>query len=489
MKKTTVIALAATAAITSVAAHAADPASGPKKNVIDEVAWIVGDNAIFKSEIEDQYAQMRSQGISPGGDPYCVIPEQIAVEKLYLHQAKLDTIEAPVSQLSSGVDRHMNFFVSNLGSREKVEEYFRKPWNALRDEVMEKMKTNYIMEQVQSELTKGVKATPNDVKKYFAKLPADSIPYVPMQVEVQIVQLNPVIPKQEIEDVKARLRDYADRVNKGETPFSTLAIMHSQDPGSAMKGGELGYANRSDYVPEFANVAFNLSDPKKVSRIVETEYGYHIIQLIDKRGDQVNVRHILLRPSVSEKDLRDATMRLDSLRKEIAAGKYTFDECVRYVSQDKDSRNNKGIMINSNQESSLFGTTRFEMQDLPQEIAQRIEGMQPGDMSLPFIMTDEKKNQEVAVLVRLHHRVPGHTANLSEDYNMLKHMYENHAKEQIIKDWVEKKIKETYVHISDGWNNCDFRYEGWEKEAIPAKKTAVNSTEDTDNNDEKGAEN
>ena len=463
MKKIS-IAVALLAATTIGISVKADQKEGPKKNVIDEVAWIVGDNAIYKSEIEDQYATMRSQGISPGGDPYCVIPEQLAVEKLYLHQAKLDTIEAPVSQLSSRADAQMNYFVNGLGSREKVEEYFRKPWNALRDEVIEKMKTNYIMEQVQSNLTKNVKATPNDVKKYFAKLPADSVPYVPMQVEVQIVQLNPVIPKQEIEDVKARLRDFPDRVNKGETPFSTLAIMYSQDKESARRGGEIGYMNRSELVPEFANVAFNLSDPNKVSRIVETEFGYHIIQLIDKRGEQVNVRHILLQPHVSEKDLRDATMRLDSVRKEIAAGRYTFDECVRYVSQDKDSRNNKGLMINNNYESERFGTTRFEMQDLPPEIAQKIENMQPGEMSEPFVMTDQKKNQEVAVMVRLNARVPGHNASLAEDYNMLKHMYEKHAKEKIIKDWVEQKIKDTYVHISDGWNNCEFRYEGWEKE-------------------------
>lgn len=466
MKKNAIIVFSSIAAIAlSSAAVTAQKENGPKRNVIDEVAWIVGDNAIYKSEIEDQYAQMRSQGISPGGDPYCVIPEQLAVEKLYLHQAKIDTIEAPVGQLSSGVDRQMNFFVNGLGSREKVEEYFRKPWNSLREEVLEKMKTNYIMEQVQSNLTKDVKATPNDVKKYFSKLPADSIPYVPMQVEVQIAQLNPSIPKQEIEDIKARLRDFTDRINKGEMPFSTLAILNSEDEGSARKGGELGYANRSDFVPEFANVAFNLNDPKKVSRIVETEYGFHIIQFIDRRGDQVNVRHILLRPHVNEKDLRDASMRLDSIRKEIVAGQFSFDECVRLISQDKDSRNNKGLMINSNQESERFGTIRFEMQDLPSEIAQRIEHMQPGDLSEPFIMTDPKRNQEVAVMVRLHARIPGHNANLGEDYNMLKKMYENSAKERIIKDWVEKKIKDTYVHISEGWNNCEFRYEGWEKEA------------------------
>lgn len=465
MKKTTIaIGLAAIALLSIGIAAKADSNTSPKKNIIDEVAWIVGDNAIYKSEIEEAYSEMRSMGVSPGGDPYCVIPEQLAVEKLYLHQGKLDTIEAPVSQLSSRVDMQMNWYLKGLGSREKVEEIFRKPWNSIRDEVMEKMKATYIKDQVQDNLTKNVKATPNDVKKYFAKLPADSIPYIPMQVEVQLMQLNPIIPKQEIEDVKARLRDYTDRVNKGESDFYTLAVMYSEDHASAMKGGELGYTTRSTYVPEFANVAFNLNDPKKVSRIVETEFGYHIIQFIDRKGDEVNVRHILLRPKVSEKDLRDATMRLDSIRKEIAAGKFTFDESVRFISQDKDSRNNKGMMVNSNQESERFGTTRFEMQDLPPEIARRIENMQPGDISEPFIMTDPKRNQEVAVMVRLQNRIPGHSANLAEDYTMLKRMYENYTKEQIIKDWVEQKIKDTYVHISEGWNNCDFHYDGWEKE-------------------------
>ncbi|MDE6740872.1 MAG: peptidylprolyl isomerase, partial [Muribaculaceae bacterium] len=428
MKKTTISIAFAAAAFLSFGVAMADSASGPKKNVIDEVAWIVGDNAIYKSEIEEAYSEMRSMGLSPGGDPYCVIPEQLAVEKLYLHQGKLDTIEAPVSQLASRVDMYMNNFIKGLGSREKVEEMFRKPWNSIRDDVMEKMKANYIKETVQDNLTKNVKATPNEVKKYFAKLPADSIPYVPMQVEVQLMQLNPIIPKQEIEDVKARLRDITDRVNKGESEFSTLAILYSEDPASAPKGGELGYATRATYVPEFANVAFNLNDPKKVSRIVETEFGFHIIQFIDRKGDEVNVRHILLKPKVNEKDLRDAMMRLDSIRKEIVAGKFTFDESVRFISQDKDSRNNKGLMLNSNQESERFNTTRFEMQDLPPEIARRIESMQPGDVSEPFIMTDPKRNQEVAVMVRLQTRVPGHSANLAEDYTMLKRMYENYTK-------------------------------------------------------------
>lgn len=390
-----------------------------KRNVIDEVVWIVGDEPIFRSEVEDQYAQMRSEGIPVTGDPYCVIPERIAVEKLFLDQAKIDTVTAPEGQVQSQVDKRLDFFVNNLGSKEKVEEYFRKSFAQLREQLMDVMRNDYIVDQVKANLTKDVKGTPSEVLKYFNSLAEDSIPYVPMQVEVQIISINPVVPAQEIEDVKARLRDYADRVNKGESEFSTLAIMYSEDDGSAMQGGELGFQPRSAWVPEFANVAFNLNDPKKVSRIVETEYGYHIIQLIAKRGDQVNVRHILLSPKVSDKDLADATVRLDSLRKEIVAGKFPFDEAARYVSQDKDTKNNRGIMVNQQ-----TGSTRFEMQDLPPEVAKRIELMQPGDVSEAFVMKDVKKNRDIVAIVKLTQRINGHKANLADDYNMIKNMYE-----------------------------------------------------------------
>lgn len=431
--------------------------AGPKKNVVDEVVWVVGDQAIFRSDVEDMYSQMRSDGTPIEGDPYCVIPEQIAVEKLYLHQAKIDTIEAPQGQVQSAVERRLDFFVANLGSKEKVEEYFRKSIPALREQLVDIMRNNYVIEQVKSNLTKNVKATPNGVKKYYASLPEDSIPYIPMQVETQIVQIVPAVPRQEIEDIKARLRDYADRVNSGQSSFSSLAILHSED-GSSMQGGELGYHNKADFVPEFANVAFNLSDPNKVSRIVETEYGYHIIQLIDKRGDQVNVRHILLRPKVSSQDLGDAMARLDSIRKEIVAGSISFEDAARFFSHDKDSRNNKGIMVNP-----ADGSSRFEMQDLPTEIASKVQSMKPGSISEPFIMKDPAKNQDVVAIVRLTNRIDGHRASMQEDYNLIKKMYEEWEKEQILKKWVEQKIKETYVHIEDGWGNCEFKYDGWVK--------------------------
>ncbi len=431
--------------------------AAPKKNVVDEVAWVVGDEAIFRSDIEEMYAQMRSEGISIEGDPYCVIPEQMAVEKLYLHQAKLDTIEPPESQVQAQVDRRLNYFIANLGSKEKVEQYFRKPLPQLREQLIEVMRNNYIVEQVKSNLTKDVKATPRDVRRYYESLPEDSIPYVPMQVEAQIITINPSVQRQEVEDVKARLRDYADRVNRGEADFSTLAIMYSED-GSAMQGGELGFHGKADFVPEFSNVAFNLNDPKKVSRIVETEFGYHIIQLIEKRGEQVNVRHILLRPKVAPEDVQNAVSRLDSLGKEIKAGKFTFDEAARYVSQDKDTRNNKGQMVNMQ-----TGSTRFEMQDLPPEVALKIENMQPGDISEPFVMKDQQRNRDVAAIVRLSARIEGHKATMQEDYNMLKGMYENHAAEDILREWIENKIKDTHVRIEEGWIPCEFKYQGWIK--------------------------
>lgn len=428
------------------------------KNVIDEVAWVVGDEPIYRSEIEEQYQQMRTEGLPLNGNPYCVIPEEIAVEKLFLSQAKLDTIEAQPSQVTAMVDRRINFFIANLGSKERVEEYFHKSMPALREQLAEITRNSMIVNQVQSNITKDVKATPNDVKRYFAGLPQDSVPYVPMQVEAQIITLNPVIPRQEIEDVKARLREFSDRVNKGETSFSTLAIMYSED-GSAMQGGELGFHNRADFVPEFSNVAWNLSDPTKVSRIVETEFGYHIIQLIEKRGDQVNVRHILLRPKVNPSDLEAAVVRLDSLRKEIVSGKFPFEEAARYVSQDKDTKNNNGLMMNPNS-----GASKFEMQDLPPEVARQLEAMKPGDVSQAFIMKDQKKNTDVVAIVKLKSRTDGHTATIQDDYNLIKEMYEEHRKDEMIREWVENKIKNIYVHIEDGWESCDFKYSGWIKE-------------------------
>lgn len=428
-------------------------------NVIDEVVWVVGDEAIYKSEVEEQYRQMQYDGQRIDGDPYCVIPEQLAVQKLFLHQAKLDTITVPDATVFQQVEARINYLIANIGSKEKMEEYFKKPVTEIREELANIIRDQGTVQEVQRTLVKDVKITPAEVRRFYNQLPSDSIPYIPLQVEVQIITLNPKVPQQEIDNVKARLRDFSDQVNRGERDFSTLAVLYSEDRGTAMMGGEMGFVSKSNLVPEFADVAFNLNDPKKVSKIVETEYGYHIIQLIEKRGDRINVRHILLRPHVSEKDITDALDRLDSLRTDLVDNKkFSFDEITQFVSQDKDTRNNKGLMVNPQ-----TGNPKFEMGQLPQDIAKVVADMQVGDISKPFVMTDERKNKEVVAIVKLKSRIEGHKANMSDDYQTLKAIVEEKKKTEILNEWLAKKQHETYIRIKDGWRNCEFKYDGWIK--------------------------
>ena len=423
-------------------------------NVIEEVAWMIGDEPIYRSDIERMYQDMQSERVPVQGDPYCIIPEQIAIERLFLHQADLDTIEVQESMVQVQLDQQMNYLINNLGSREKVEQYFRKPFPEIREYYAENIRNRSRIQQVRSKLTEDIKVTPGDVRRYFDALPTDSVPFMPLQVEVQLLTLNPQIPRQEIDDVKARLRDYADRVTRGESEFSILAVLYSEDPGSAPRGGEMGFMGRGQLVPEFAAVAFNLTDPKKVSKIVETEYGFHIIQLIEKRGDRINARHILLRPKVAEKDLTDALARLDSVRVDIVDRKYfTYEEAVRHISQDKDTRLSNGVMVN--QEN---GTTRFQMSELPQEVAKAVAELQPGEISQPFIMRDPKRDREIVAMVKLTNRIDAHQANMADDYQTIKNMYENAQREEIITKWLQNKIKDTYVRIEEGWRGCDFKH-------------------------------
>ena len=399
----------------------------------------------------------KRQGQKIDGDPYCVIPEQLAIQKLFLHQAKIDTISVPDATVFQQVESRMNYFIANIGSKEKLEEYFKKSVTEIREELAEVIRNTGTVQEVQRNLVKDVKITPSEVRKYFSRLPDDSIPFIPLQVEAQIITLNPRIPQQEIDNIKARLRDYSDRIMRGESDFSTLAILYSED-GSARMGGEIGFLGKAELDPAYANVAFKLTDTKKVSKIVESEFGYHIIQLIEKRGDRINTRHILLKPHVSDKDLTDALNRLDSLRTDIMDNKFTFDDAAAVVSQDKDTRNNKGIMVNQN-----TATTRFEMSQLPQEVAKEIDKMKVGEISKPFIMMDRAKGKEIVAIVRLRNRIEGHKANMSDDYQELKSIVEAEKKNEIINNWIKKKQSETYIRINDGWRNCDFQYDGWIK--------------------------
>lgn len=424
-------------------------------NVIDEVVWVVGDEAILKSEVEQERIRAQYEGRKFDGDPYCVIPEELALQKLFLNQAAIDSIEASESDVLSQVEYQMNAYITQIGSLEKVEEYFDKSSMDIREELRESARRMLTMQMMQRELMKDVKVTPAEVRRYFKNLSSDSIPYIPTQVEVQLITIEPKIPEEEIDRVKARLREFTDRINSGETSFSTLARLYSKDPDSAPRGGETGFRGKGFWVPEFANMAFNLNDPKKVSKIVETEFGYHIMQLVEKRGDRVNVRHILLKPQVAEQDLMDALSRLDSIADDIRNNKFTFEDGATHISSDKETRMNKGLLPNPN-----TGTSKFEMQELPQEIARAVNTMNVSEISKPFIMINSK-GKEVCAIVKLKSRVKGHKATLAEDFQALKDVVLEKKRAEKIEKWIKEKQKSTYVRINEKWRNCDFKYPGW----------------------------
>ena len=429
-----------------------------QNNVIDEVVWVVGDEAILKSDVESERLNAQYEGRKFDGDPYCVIPEQLAIQKLFLHQAELDSIDVSEQEVLSRLEQQTNWLIDQIGSKEKMEEYYNKTSTQIREMLRENIRNGLIVEKMQREIVGDIKIVPADVRRYFKNLPQDSIPFVPTQVEVQIVTLEPKIPQEEIERVKKTLRDYTERIEKGEIAFGTLARLYSEDPGSARRGGEYGFQGRGEVVPEFANVVFNLTDPKKVSKVFETEYGFHIAQLIEKRGDRVSYRHILLKPKVEEKDLEASLLRLDSIAKDIRNAKFSFDEAATFISQDKDTRNNHGLMANPKS-----GTARFEMQELAQvsqEIAKVIDDMNVGEVSEPFTMINNK-GKEVCAIVKLKARIDGHKATITEDYQRLKSIVQSKLGEEKLQKWIVDKQKSTYVRINENWVTCDFKYPGW----------------------------
>ena len=427
-------------------------------NVIDEVVWVVGDEAILKSEVEEARMSALYEGRKFDGDPYCVIPEEIAVQKLFLHQAALDSIEVAESEVIQRVDQMTNMYIANIGSREKMEEYFNKTSSQIREALRENAREGLKVQRMQQKLVGEIKITPAEVRRHFKDLPQDSIPYIPTQVEVQIITQQPKIPLEEIEDVKSRLREYTDRVNKGES-FSMLARLYSDDRGTAINGGEMPFTGRGYLDPAFANVAFNLQDPNKVSKIVESEYCFHIIQLMEKRGDRIKVRHILLKPHVPEEALMAGTARLDSIADDIRNGKFTFEEAASVLSQDKDTRNNHGLLPNPQ-----TNTSKFEMQELPPEIAKVVDKMKVGEISEAFTMIPQKTGKEECVIVKLKSRINGHKATISEDYQNLKEIVLEKRRDEMLDKWIREKQKHTYVRINENWKNCTFKYPGWIKD-------------------------
>ncbi len=434
-----------------------------QSNVVDEVIWVVGDEAILKSDVESMRTDPDWNKIQ--GNPYCVIPERIAIQKLFLHQAEIDSIEVTDQEVSSMVEQQVNDWVMRAGSKEKLEEYMNSTITQIREEMFESLKNQSLVERMQQKLTDDVKVTPAEVRRYFKDLPEDSLPFINTQVEVEILVRQPEIRQEEIDRVKDELRGYSERINSGEISFASLARLYSQDD-SRRQGGELPYISKAELDPAFANVAFALNDTKKVSKVVESEFGYHIIQLIDKNGDKIKARHILLKPEVLQADIDTCINRLDSLAEDIRKGIIPFEVAAFEISDDKDTRNNHGLMSKVIlTENGRERTSRFQMSELAEEyseVARVIDGMETGEISKPFQMMNSK-GKVVCAIVKLKTRIKAHRATMQEDFQILRDVVLAKKKQEVVENWIREKQRTTYVRINEEWRDCEFQYPGWAK--------------------------
>ncbi|MBP5643213.1 MAG: peptidylprolyl isomerase [Bacteroidales bacterium] len=423
-----------------------------QQQVIDKIVAVVGKNIIMQSDIEEQYMQFRLQGGIKGSASSirCEILEDQLFQKLMLNQAELDSIEVTDSQVEQELDYRIRYFLSQLGSQEKVEKYFNKTMNEIKDELRENIKNQKLIEEVQRNIVEGLSATPSDVREFFNSIPSDSIPMVSAKYEIAQLVKRPPITLDEKLEVKDRLYDLRSRILKGER-FSTLALLYSEDPGSAKKGGELGFHGRGEFAPEFEAAAFALKDGE-ISEVVETEYGFHIIQMIERRGDYVNVRHILLTVKVSPEALQQAYMELDTIANLIRNDSITFDEAVRKYS-DEDDKVNGGYLVNPNN-----GSTMFAAEELDQQVSVVVNRLQVGEVSSPVPMKT-KNDKDAYRLLIIKRKTTPHKANLQDDYALIQQWTMQKLRQDAINKWIEAKSNKAYVKISDDYCGCDFQFD------------------------------
>jgi len=424
-------------------------AQAVQDTLIDGVVAIVGANIILKSDIETQYLQARSQGNIAGTASRlkCQILESMLFQKLLLHQAQVDSIKVTDDQVESEMDRRMRYFVSQAGSPERLEEHFQKTLIEIKAELRDVVKEQLFAKQEQDKITKDVNITPAEVKAYFRKLPKDSVEAINSELEIGVIVKIPSMGEEEKQIVKDKLRSFKERIAKGDD-FSTLAVMYSEDPGSSKQGGELGMFKRGDMRPEFEVAAFKLK-PGEVSDVVETEDGFHLIQMVERRGEYINVRHILLQPQVSLTNLNRAKVFLDSVANLILTKKMTFEQAVLKFSDDP-NKINGGLMINP-----LSGNTRFEANNLDPKVAFIVDKLKIGDISTPVLMKTERGKQEYRIYY-LKDRTKPHKANLDEDYARIQEWALEKKQMQVVNDWITEKAKTTYINILDEYRNCTF---------------------------------
>lgn len=423
--------------------------------IIDQIVAVVGSNIILKSDIENMYMQQQAQGVVSDGDMKCEILEDFLVEKLLLAEAELDTtIEVTDNQINQSLDQRMQYFVQHLGSEQAVEAYFKKPITQIKADLEEVIRNQSMTSQMQGKIVDKVQVTPSEVRYHFRNMKKEDIPVIEPQVEYAQITLFPPVSLEEENRIKARLREFKKRVEEGEN-FATLAVLYSEGP-SSVNGGELGYMGRAQLDPNYAAVAFNLKGDR-VSNVVKSEFGYHIIQLIDRKGEQVNTRHIILKPKATSEAMQGAYDRLDSLANFIRKEDISFDEAAVRYSFDKNSRNSGGMVINPQTMS-----TKWKKEELDPDVSKVLSGLKVNEISDPFKTIDDKQ-RTVYKIVKLVNRIEQHQANLQEDYQMLTDLYLQEKQQEALNKWISEQQAKTYISIDDTYVNCNFKFKGWIK--------------------------
>ncbi len=424
--------------------------------VIDQIVAIVGGNVILKSDIEKMYIDQQAQGINSDGDQKCEILENFLIDKLLIAEAEMDTlINVTDSQVNQQMDGQLQMYIAHFGSERAVENFFKKPLADVRAEMRQVVRDQLMSSQMRNKIIEDVTVTPAEVRQFFRNLKEDEIPVIPSQYEYAQITLRPEISLEEENRVKSELRELKARIEAGSS-FAAMAVMYSEGP-SANAGGEIGYLGRAQLDPEYAAAAFNLKG-NRISNVVKSEFGYHIIQLIDRQGDKVNTRHILMTPKVSEEAQQQAQERLDSLANLIRKEKITFAEAAARFSSDKNSRNNAGLVINPN---SM--TSKFTVEELEGNVSKVLSELNIGEISNPFVITDPESRQQIYTVVKLIDKTESHKANLQNDYKQLADLFLQKKREQKLEEWISTRQQQTYIRIDDTYANCNFEFSNWRK--------------------------
>lgn len=425
-----------------------------QNNVVDKIIAIVGEEIILKSDIENEFLHEQGQGlISTTSDYRAEILERQLIQKLLLAQAKLDSISVTEDEVENEVNSRVQYLTTNIGSRERLEAYFGKNIEEIKSDMRAPIREKLITEMMQQKIVEKIRSTPSEVKTFYKKLPKDSLPDIPDKYEIQQIVIKPAISEAEKERIREKLRGFRDQILSGEKTFNTLAVLYSED-GSAVRGGELGYSTKSMWDPAFAEAAFSLK-PGKISKIVESEFGFHIIQLIDRQGERINVRHIILQPKISDSEREEAIHRLDSIREYILDKEMTFEDAAYYFSTDKQTRNNGGLMSGKN------GDSRIEKAEIEGDMAKQVNRMKVGEISEPFVSKSEAREEYKIIKVKAFY--PQHKANLEDDWQIFEMLLKNEKQMDKLEKWIKEKQENTYIHIDDSYKNSKFRYEGWIK--------------------------